>query len=134
MEKKMFQFHLPNNKWKEIESKMPIKVFEIYEQIFNIPIEIILTIDTINKKESSNIDIAIICFRDACNETCDAVCALRYAYATLVWFEEEHPNAPSKYDAAHYGKFYATDVTLRLYSAAEHISNFIMGAALLKRL
>lgn len=122
----MFQIHLPDNKWKEIESKIPVKIFEIYKQVFSIQIEMILTLDVIHMNKTSNIDIAIICFRDTCNETCDAVCALRYAYAALVWFGEKHPNAPLKYEAAHYGKFYTTDVTLRLYSAAEHISNFII--------
>jgi len=105
---------------------MPVKMFEIYRHIHGELIEITFAQDLMQNTESK-IDIAIVCFQDACNVACDAVYALTHAHANIEWFLSEHPDAPLKYEAAHFGVFYATDVTLRLYAAAEHIANFIIN-------
>jgi hypothetical protein len=122
----MFQIKLPESRWKDIEAKIPSNIFKIHKQAVNINLPMVTMRDSIQKHRKSNIDVAIICFIDACETARDAIGALKYAHASLVWFYEYHPKAPQKYEAAHYGKFYSTDVTLRLYSAAEHVSSFII--------
>ncbi len=122
----MFKINLPENRWKDIEVKIPSNIFAIHKHAVNINLPMATMRDSIQKHRKSNIDVAIICFIDACETARDAISALTYAHASLVWFYEYHPKAPLKYEAAHYGKFYGTDVALRLYSAAEHVSSFII--------
>lgn len=75
----------------------------------------------------SNLPIAKVCLLDAAKVACQVDYALEQAYAHLVWFRKECPEAPKESEAHHYGRFYADDATLRLYSATEHVINFILS-------
>lgn len=74
----------------------------------------------------SKLPIARACLEDALSFACQAEYALEQAYAHKIWFQKECPNAPQNSDAHHYGRFYADDAALRLFSAAEHLANFII--------
>lgn len=73
------------------------------------------------------LDVAAVCLRDASEVACDVAYALGQAFASLVWFREEHPKAPLETEARVLGKFYTDDAALRLYATAEHIANFILA-------
>jgi hypothetical protein len=75
----------------------------------------------------SKLPIANVCLLDAAKVACQVDYALDQAYAHLIWFRKECPNAPQLSDAHYYGRFYGDDAALRLYSAAEHIANFIVA-------
>lgn len=75
----------------------------------------------------SKLPIARVCIQDAVNVACQAEYALEQAYAYLIWFQKECPDAPKESEAHHYSRFYADDGVLRLFSAAEHLSNFIVA-------
>lgn len=75
----------------------------------------------------SNLPIAKVCLKDALSFACQAEYALEQAYAHVIWFQKECPDAPKDSDAHHYGRFYVDDAILRLFSAAEHVASFIMA-------
>jgi hypothetical protein len=75
----------------------------------------------------STLPTAKVCLHDAASVACQVDYALEQAYAHLVWFRQECPDAPKESEAHHYGRFYADDAALRLYSAAEHIASFIVA-------
>ena len=75
----------------------------------------------------SKIPVAKVCLLDAVRVTGQTSYALGQAYAHINWFKEECPGAPKNSDAHHYGRFYADDAVIRLYSAAEHVASFIIS-------
>jgi hypothetical protein len=75
----------------------------------------------------SKLPTAKVCLHDAASVACQVDYALGQAYAHLIWFRQECPDAPMQSEAHHYGRFYADDAALRLYSAAEHVANFIVA-------
>jgi len=74
----------------------------------------------------SNLPIARVCLEDALSFACQAEYALTQAYAHLIWFQKESSDAPNESCAHHYCRFYVDDAILRLFSAAEHVANFIV--------
>lgn len=74
----------------------------------------------------STIPIAAVCLQDATSVLQEARYALLEAIAHLVWHREKSESA-SEHLALFFGKFYADDVALRLYAAAEHLANAIVN-------
>lgn len=72
----------------------------------------------------SDIPIAIVCLQDAGDYTQAARYALQQCIANMIWYREEC-DPPNEVLAVSFGQFYADDVALRLYSAAEHLASFI---------
>lgn len=107
---------------KEIESKLPNAGKEL-SWLTELPQE---WIDHLGGPESK-LPIAKVCLHDAARVACQVDYALEQAYAHLTWFRRECPDAPKESEAHHYGRFYADDAALRLYSAAEHVANFIVA-------
>jgi len=112
---------LSEKQWTEINAKLP-KAVEIQSRL-------LLPVDLIAAKAGPKrrIEIAVVCLRDASEVACEVVYALGQAHASLVWFREEHLNAPLEAEACFRGKFYADDAVLRLYATAEHVANFIVA-------
>jgi len=67
------------------------------------------------------VPIASVCLNDALHTLSEARYALMEVFAHQIWYldKKDHPNLPC---AAYFGRFYAGDAALRLYSAAEHLS------------
>lgn len=74
----------------------------------------------------SSLPMARVCLEDALSVACQAEYALEQAYAHIIWFQKECPGAPNDSYAHHYGRFYVDDAILRLFSAAEHVANFVV--------
>lgn len=73
-----------------------------------------------------NIEEAIVCLHDAADYVNEALFALRECKAGIIWYRElQEP--PSEQAAIFEGRFFADNVSLRLYSAAEHLANFLKG-------
>ena len=70
--------------------------------------------------------IAAVCLQDATSVLQEARYALLEALAHLVWYREKS-EPPNEHLALFFGKFYADDVALRLYAAAEHLANAIVN-------
>jgi HEPN domain-containing protein len=64
---------------------------------------------------------AIVCLKDSFDTLWAARYALREAYANRIWHLEKN-NPPDDVGANMYSRFYLDDVTLRLYSAGEHLA------------
>lgn len=73
----------------------------------------------------SNVPIAAVCFQDAFNTFGEALYALREVFAHQIWYLEKK-KPPNEMAAAFFGRFYADDAALRLYSAGEHLANGII--------
>jgi len=73
---------------------------------------------------SSQIPEAIVCLQDAAQYTIEARYAMHEAIASVRWFREDY-DPPDERQAIWVGRFYLDNVALRLYSAAEHLANFI---------
>ena len=73
----------------------------------------------------SSLPIARVCLHDAVRVASQAGYALEQAYAHIIWFRKECTDAPKEPEAHYYGRFYADDAALRLYSATEHTASFI---------
>lgn len=72
----------------------------------------------------SDMPIAIVCLQDSAEYLQEARYALHACMASIIWHREEY-NPPDETAAISHGRFYADGVALRLYSAAEHLANFI---------
>jgi hypothetical protein len=75
--------------------------------------------------DTSKLPTALICFKDAVDVLEEARYALSEVYAHQIWYLEkaEPPNSKA---AVSFCRFYANDVSFRLYSAAEHLANGII--------
>ena len=73
----------------------------------------------------SNIPIASGCLQDAVHTLAEARYALFEALAHQVWYRQKK-EPPKEMTAAFFGRYYAADAALRLYSAGEHLANGII--------
>jgi len=82
-----------------------------------------LTVDfiSIKYKPESNFPIAGACFQDASRTLAEARYALLESFAHKIWYLEKM-SPPNEFAAVFFGRFYADDAALRLYSAAEHLA------------
>lgn len=74
----------------------------------------------------SSFPIAAVCLQDATSVLQEARYALFEALAHLVWYREKS-EPPNEHHALFFGKFFADDIALRLYAAAEHLANAIVN-------
>lgn len=72
----------------------------------------------------SGMDIAVVCLRDAAEYYQEAWLALHECRAGVEWYRVER-DPPLPETAVFVGRFYADDVALRVYSAAEHLAAFL---------
>ncbi|TKJ28702.1 MAG: hypothetical protein CEE40_10925 [Chloroflexi bacterium B3_Chlor] len=74
----------------------------------------------------SDMDIAVVCLRDAADYFEEARLALHECKAGMEWYRvEEDP--PVEKMAIFVGRFFADDVALRIYSTAEHVAAFLQA-------
>jgi len=73
----------------------------------------------------SHVPIVSVCFHDALHTLQEAAYALSEVFAHRIWYLEKK-DPPDKMCATFFGRFYADDAALRLYSAGEHLANGIM--------
>jgi len=69
---------------------------------------------------------AAVCLQDAVNTLHEAWFALHEALAHKIWYLEK-AKQKDEFAATFFTRFYADDVALRLYSAAEHLANAIIS-------
>jgi hypothetical protein len=80
---------------------------------------------SISFPRDTDVPIASVCFHDALHTLQEATYALSEVFAHRIWyFEKKDP--PDKMCATFFGRFYADDAALRLYSAGEHLANGII--------
>lgn len=72
----------------------------------------------------AGLDVALLCLRDATDYFQEARLALHECKACVEWYRVER-DPPRQIEAIFTGRFYADDIALRLYSAAEHLANFL---------
>jgi hypothetical protein len=113
---------LPESRCSRIDAKIP-RAIEVQRWLAATPPE---WVDAKAGPESA-LSVALRCLHDAARVACEVDYALVQAFATVAWYREEHPEAPCEAEAVFYGKLYADDVALRLYSAREHIAEFILA-------
>lgn len=106
----------------EINNLLPNAV-NIKSKLLTVPPSIV----AIKSGPNRNLDLALICLLDASDVACDVVYALGMSLSYLAWYREEAPNAPLEMDAAIRGRYYIDDAAIRLYTASEHVANFIIN-------
>jgi hypothetical protein len=76
-------------------------------------------------KPDSTIPTATVCLQDAVNTLAEARYALHEVIAHKIWYLEKSgpKNVPA---SVFFGRFYADDIALRLYSAGEHLAEAIV--------
>lgn len=76
-------------------------------------------------KPDSTIPVAAVCLRDTINTLTEARYALHEVIAHKIWYLEKSgpKNEPA---SVFFGRFYADDIVLRLYSAGEHLAEAII--------
>lgn len=74
----------------------------------------------------NSIPIASVCLRDAISAVNGARYALQEVLAHRKWYLEKR-NPPSVSNAAFFGRFYADNVALRLYSGGEYLAEAIVN-------
>lgn len=73
----------------------------------------------------SNVPVASVCLKDTVYTLEEARYALHEVFAHEIWYlEKKEP--PNNEAAIFFGRFYANDAALRLYSAGEHLANAII--------
>lgn len=86
-----------------------------------------LTPDHISIKfaPESTVPVAAVCLQDATDTLFEARYALHECFAHRIWYGEKS-EPPNEMAAVFFGRFYADDTALRLYSAGEHLANAII--------
>lgn len=74
----------------------------------------------------SEIPMAAQCLDDALEMLCEARYALLQAFTQVAHYRQKKPK-PNDGAAEFFGKFYAADVSLRLYAAAQHLEQGIVA-------
>jgi len=74
---------------------------------------------------NSTFPIGAICLKDATRMLSESRLALFEAYVNKLWYSKKN-DRNSKYLKVFFVKYYADDITLRLYAAAEHLANAIL--------
>lgn len=80
---------------------------------------------SIDFSHSSTIPVASICLKDTVDMLSEARFGLFEAYAHQIWYSKQTDKS-AKYVAVSLAKYFADDVALRLYAAAEHLANAII--------
>jgi hypothetical protein len=116
----MSRFLLDDSTLSSISQDLP-DLYNLQETVLR------LTPDILSMKfaSESTIPIAAVCLQDATNHLFEARYALQECFAQRIWYEEKS-EPPNKMLAAFFGRFYADDTALRLYSAGEHLANAII--------
>lgn len=73
----------------------------------------------------SSVPVASVCLQDAVHTLKEARYALSEVFTHQIWYLEKR-DSPNEMAAAYFGRFYAADAALRLYSAGEHLANAII--------
>ena len=81
---------------------------------------------SINYHPESRVPVASVCFQDALHTLAEARYALHEVFAHRIWYLEKK-DPPNEMTANFFGRFYADDAALRLYSAGEHLANGIIN-------
>lgn len=68
---------------------------------------------------------ASVCLQDTLHTLAEAKYALSEVFAHQIWYLQKK-DPPNRMAAAFFGRFYADDAALRLYSAGEHLANGII--------
>jgi len=76
-------------------------------------------------KSDSNFPVASVCFQDANRTLSESWYALLESFAHKIWFFEKSA-PPDEITGIFFARYYADDVALRLYSAAEHLAKAIV--------
>jgi hypothetical protein len=74
---------------------------------------------------NSKLSMADVCLLDTANMLWAVVYALRQSLIHLCWYREECPDSPREDMARSFAEYYVDDAAIRLYTAAEHLANFI---------
>jgi hypothetical protein len=90
-------------------------------------VKLALTPDLISVQfdHECTIPVAVVCLQDAFDTLLAARYALSELHAHRIWYGQERED-PDELLAAFFGRFYAEDTALRLYSAGEHLANAIV--------
>ena len=104
---------LDHSDWEKISQKIPD-----LEKLRGMALHFAPDFLSMNFKPESTVPEASVCLNDALRTLEQAVYALSEVFAHQVWYLEKK-DPPSKMAAAFFGRFYADDVALRLYSAGE---------------
>lgn len=80
---------------------------------------------SLSSPRDTDFPIASVCFHDALHTLQEATYALSEVFAHRIWYLEKKDH-PDKMCATFFGRFYADDAALRLYSAGEHLANGII--------
>jgi hypothetical protein len=73
----------------------------------------------------SLIPVAAVCLEDTLHALSEARYALHECFAHQIWYKEKS-EPPNEAAAVFFGRFYADDTALRLYSSGEHLANAII--------
>lgn len=111
---------LSDERLEEIAAKLP--------DLNSIKRVLLLDPDVISMKlgPKSRVPEAIVCLHDALRVADEVRYALHEMLAHLIWYRQDR-GEPIEEAAIYFGRFYADDAALRLYAAAEHVANFIVG-------
>lgn len=80
---------------------------------------------SINIEPDSDLPVAAACFRDIGTTLAEARYALLESLAHKIWYREKTA-PPNELNAVFFGRFYADDAALRLYSVAEHLTKAVV--------
>lgn len=111
---------LDHSDWEKISQKIPD-----LEKLRGMALHFAPGFLSMNFAPESTVPEASVCLNDALQTLEEAVYALSEVFAHQVWYLEKK-DPPNKMAAAFFGRFYADDVALRLYSTGEHLANGII--------
>ena len=115
---------MPNSIDKETyiqaDQKLP-DIDQLKEKILYLAPDVI----SINIDPDSYFPVAAACFRDIKITLAETRYALLESLAHKIWYREK-TDPPNELNAVFFGRFYADDAALRLYSAAEHLAKAIV--------
>jgi len=112
--------HLEKSTLEKIDKKLPD-----LRKLQKIVVQIAPDIISMKFNHKSTIPIAAVCLKDTIKILSEARYALREIHINKIYHLEK-VKEPNELASVYFSKFYADDIALRLYAAAEHLACSIM--------
>ena len=116
---------LDDSDWEPYVKELP-DLGRLQELVNQVSSPDILSISCLDRDSYQSLfPVASVCFHDAHETLWGACYALTEIFAHDIWYLKKK-TPPNEMAAALFGRFYADDAALRLYSAGEHLANGII--------
>lgn len=112
---------LSQSEYEEIQRELPV-----FDSTYSTILALSPDVVSMAFPPQSSAAIASVCLRDSIEALTEVKFSLREALAHKIWYEK-YDSGENSWMAISFGKYFADNAALRLYSASEHLANGIVN-------